>query len=122
MNTKSILDKIVSPPSSTHEFKSNNLKYNLSKFEYDLYHEEDDVSETVVGVRRFVLHNREERWKILENNKVVFTVDGTKLTGKEREFLRTSDGVNFLIKQHKNGAVRSMNNLKKELKKEIAAH
>jgi len=121
MNTKSILDKIV-PPSSTQEFKSNNLKYNLSKFEYDLYHEEDDVSEKVVGVRRFVLHNREERWKILENNKVVFTIDGTKLTGKEREFLRTSDGVNFLIKQHKNGLVRSMNNLKKELKKEIAAH
>jgi hypothetical protein len=101
-----------------YEFKDTNLKYSLNKFEYDLYHEEDDKSEKVIRVRRFNLPNKGERWKIFEDNKIVFIVEGIKLSKKEKEFLRTVDGINFLIKQYKTG-IKSFNALRKELKNNI---
>jgi hypothetical protein len=105
-----------SSTSITEEVKDQNLKYNLSKFEYDLYHEEDDIAEKVIRVRRVSMPNKGEKWKIFEDNKAVFIVEGSKLTNKEKEFLRTVDGVNFLINQYKSG-IKSFNALKTELKK-----
>lgn len=115
MSNKNNSDGTVS---ITDEVKEQNTKYNLSKFDYDLYHEEDDVSEKVVRVKRVSLPNKGERWKIMEDNKLVFTVEGTKLTNKEKEFLRGIDGVNFLIAQAKSG-IKSFNALKSEIKKRI---
>jgi hypothetical protein len=100
------------------EFKDPNLKYNLSKFEYDLYHEEDDITEKIIRVKRFSLPNNGERWKIFEDNKVVFVIEGAKLTKKEKSFLRSVDGVNFLISQYKTG-INSFTHLKTEIKKKI---
>ena len=111
-------NKIGTESSSPEEFKDTNLKYNLSKFEYDLYHEEDDVSEKVIRVKRMSLPNKGERWKIFEDNKVVFVVEGAKLTNKEKDFLRSVDGVNFLITQFKQG-IKSFNALKNEIKKNL---
>lgn len=99
------------------EFKDQ-VKHNLSKFEYDLYHEEDDVAEKVIRVKRVSMPNKGEKWKLFEDNKVVFVVEGTKLTNKEKEFLRTVDGVNFLIAQCKLG-IKSFNSLKNEIKKKL---
>lgn len=103
---------------SGEESKDGNLKYNLSKFEYDLYHEEDDKAEKVIRVKRVAMPNKGEKWKIFEDNKVMFVVEGTKLTNKEKEFLRTIDGVNFLITQYKQG-IKSFNSLKNEIKKKL---
>ena len=120
-------EKITTPtvPSSepvttpvTEEFKERNQKYNLSKFEFDLYHEEYDVVEKIIRVKRVSLPNKGEKWKIMEDSKVVFVVEGAKLSSKERDFLRTPDGFNFLIAQGKAG-VKSFNALKKEIKKKI---
>lgn len=123
-----ILERIMSntkPPSEptavtpvTEEFKDQNSKYNLSKFEFDLYHEEDDIAEKVIRVQRVSMPNKGEKWKIFENSKVVFVIEGTKLTKKEREFLHTPDGFNFLIAQFKQG-IKSFNALKTEIKKKL---
>jgi hypothetical protein len=102
----------------TEDFKDSNSKYNLSKFEYDLYHEEDDKSEKVIRVKRVSMPNKGEKWKILEDNKVMFVMEGTKLNNKEKDFLRTVDGVNFLITQYKAG-IKSFNALKIALKKKV---
>jgi len=107
-----------STQSASEDFKDQNLKHNLSKFDYDLYHEEDNVSEKVIRIKRFSMPNKGERWKIFEDNKVEFIVEGAKLTIKEREFLRTVDGINFLLSQFKAG-IRSFNSLKIELKKKL---
>ena len=103
---------------SGEEFKDQNLKYNLSKFEYDLYHEEDDKAEKVVRVKRVSMPNKGEKWKIFEDNKLVFTLEGTKLTNKEKEFLRSVDGVNFLLAAAKKG-IKSFNALRTEIKKKL---
>ena len=100
------------------EFKDQNLKYNLSKFEYYLYHEEDDITLPVIRVKRVSMPNKGEKWKIFENNKIMFTLEGTKLTNKEKEFLRTVDGINFLISQYKLG-IKSFNSLRIEIKKSL---
>lgn len=106
------------PAGGGEEVKDNNLKYNLSKFDYDLYHEEDDKTEKVIRIKRISMPNKGEKWKILEDNKVMFIVEGTKLNNKEKEFLRTVDGMNFLIAQYKEG-IKSFNSLKNEIKKRL---
>jgi hypothetical protein len=102
----------------TEEFKENSVKYVLGKFEYDLYHEEDNKSEKVIRVKRFSLPNNGERWKIFENNKEKLIVEGSSLTKKEKEFLRTPVGFNFLITKYKEG-IKSFNALKNEIKNNL---
>lgn len=102
----------------TEEFKDQNQKYNLSKFEFDLYHEEDDKVEKVIRVKRVSMPNKGEKWKIFEDNKVMFVLEGTKLTNKEKEFLHTVEGINFLISRYKAG-IKSFNSLRTELKKKL---
>ena len=105
--------------SSGEDFKDTNQKYNLSKFEYDLYHEEDDVAEKVIRVKRISLPNKGEKWKIIEDSKIIFTIEGNKLTNKEKDFLHTVDGVNFLLTQAKSG-IKSFNSLRTEIKKKLS--
>lgn len=104
--------------SQGEEYKDQHSKFNLSKFDFDLYHEEDDKAEKVIRIKRVSMPNKGEKWKIFENNKVMFVVEGTKLTNKEKEFLRTVDGLNFLIAQYKSG-IKSFNSLKNEIKKNL---
>lgn len=99
------------------EFKDQ-IKHNMSKFEYDLYHEEDDIAEKIIRIKRITMPNKGEKWKLFEDNKVIFIIEGTKLNSKEKEFLRTVDGVNFLILQCKNG-IKSFSALKLEIKKKL---
>jgi hypothetical protein len=103
---------------ASEEFKDQASKHNLNKFEYDLYHEEDDVSFKVIRVKHFNLPNNNSRWKILEDNKAMFVIEGSKLSNKEKDFLKTVNGVNFLIAQYKLG-IKSFNSLKIEIKKHL---
>lgn len=96
-------------------FKDSSSKYGLSKFDYDLYKEEDDVALPVIRAKYFSLPNRGDRWKIFENTKVVFIIEGSKISKKEREFLKTVDGLNFILTQAKAG-IKSLNGFRKELK------
>jgi hypothetical protein len=104
--------------SQGEEYKEQNSKFNLSKFDFDLYHDEDNKAETVIRVKRVSLPNKGEKWKVMTDNKVSFVVEGAKLSKKEREFLRTIDGLNFLIAQFKSG-IKSFNSLKNEIKKNL---
>lgn len=98
------------------DFKEQTIKYTLSKKDDDLYHEEDNILFKVIRVKRIGMPNREEKWKIFDENKVIFVVEGHKLAKKERAFLRGIDGVNFLIGEFKRG-VKSFNALKIAIKK-----
>jgi len=92
------------------------IKHTFSKFDYDLFDEEKHVVEKVVRVKRIASANKNERWNIFENNKIVFVVDGSKISKKEKEYLRTPNGFSFLICQGKIG-IKSLAKLRKELKK-----
>lgn len=117
-NTETANTNNTNNSGGNEEFKDTNVKYVLSKFEYDLYHEEDDVAEKVIRIKRFSLPNKGERWKIFDDAKVAFVVEGSKLTNKEKEFLRGADGFTFLIAKYKEG-IKSFNALKIEIKKRL---
>lgn len=103
-------------PTSIEEPKDNNIKYVLSKFEYDLYHEEDNIVEPIIRVKRVSMPNKCEKWKIMIDNKLIFTIESHKISKSEREFLQTASGFNFMLSQAKIG-IKSLNAFKTELKK-----
>jgi len=113
-----IMNKSTDPTVTpiTEEVKDQNSKYSLSKFDDDLYHEEDDVANKVIRVKRVSMPNNNEKWKITSDNKLIFTIEGTKISKKEREYLQTVDGFNFILSQAKVG-IKSLNSFKVELKK-----
>lgn len=107
---------------STDEFKDlvgGATKVNHSKFEYDLFDEERAaIKDDVVRVKRVSLPNSGVNWKITLNNKLIFLVEGIKLSKKEKLYLQNPDGFNFLIKQARLG-IKSLNALRVELKKNL---
>jgi len=106
--------------SITDEFKESNSKYTLSKFERDLYYEEDNIIEKIIRIRRYPSStNKEEKWKLFEDNKVMLTIESEELTKKEKKFLRSVEGVVFLIKKYKLG-LNSSDLLIKEIKNNIS--
>ncbi len=95
------------------KYQSN--KFILSKFEDDLYKDDQNVVMPVIQVKYHSLPNKGDKWKIFSDDEVVITILGTKLNKKERAFLRGPDGVNFMIAQIKSG-VKSFHGLKTALK------
>lgn len=108
-------DSLLSGNSS--EESKEQSKFTLNKFEFDLFNEEDNVVHRLIRVKRSA-NSKEEKWKIFDDNKVILTIEGSKLTNKEKEFLRTVNGVTWLIAKAKEG-FKSLNALKNEMKKEI---
>lgn len=103
--------------SITDEVKTFNNRFSLSKMDYDLYHDEKNQVERLIRVKRFT--NPNERWKIFDDQKLLFVVDGSKVNKKERAFLQGLDGVNFMIGIAKSG-ISTFTAFKTELKKRMA--
>lgn len=95
------------------EVKDGSIK---SKFDYELFDEEKAVVvNRVIQVKRIGAVNRNEKWKIFQDGKVVVIIEAAKLTNKEACFLRTVDGVKLLINIGKSGA-SSFHAFHKEIK------
>ena len=95
-------------------------KYPLSKFEYDLYKDEDNIKEKVIRIKAVYSVKKGDRWRVFEDNKLIFTLNGDKLTKKERAFLKTSEGMGWILSKAKIG-IKSFNFIKNEIKKKLAA-
>ncbi len=97
------------------EFKANPV---ASKFAFDLFKEEDAIIAPIIRIKHVRSANKTEKWKVFENSKNVFTLDGTKISKKEREFLHSVEGVQFLLAKSKLGSL-TVNGLKKEMKEKL---
>lgn len=98
------------------EFKANPV---ASKYAFDLYKDEDAVVTKIIRVKHVRSPNKTEKWKVFENSKNVFTLDGTRISKKEREFLHSIEGAQFLLAQSKSGPL-TVNGLKKEIKDKLS--
>jgi hypothetical protein len=98
-----------------HANESSGIKHNHSKIENDFFDDTKYIKEKIIRVKR-IIFGKNERWKIFEDNKVIFIVEGLKISKLEKEFLRTIDGCQFLIFQGKNG-IKSLHGLRKELRR-----
>lgn len=115
MKNKSF-DSQINP--DAFDSKNIGVRHSLNRHDPDFFDESKNTVEKVIRVKRFQSSNKSERWKIIEDNKVVFIVEGSKLSNKEKEYLRSVDGFGFLISQYKEG-IKSFNKLKMELKKKL---
>jgi len=95
-----------------------NFKYPLSKFDSELYDEAKATPARMVRVKRISSNAKGERWRIFDGDELKFVLDGNKLTKKEKTFLRTLDGVRFLIDEFKVG-FKSFNELRGRLKQKV---
>jgi hypothetical protein len=94
------------------EFKNNPV---ASKYAFDLFDESKAVAAPLIRVKHIRAPNKADRWKIFNNNKVIFILEGSKLLKKEREFLHTVSGVQTLLALGKTNDLTIVH-LKKELK------
>jgi hypothetical protein len=107
--------KLDNQPAVGDDFKDFQQKHNLSKYEYELFKDEDYVKSPVIRVKRVSLPNKGENWKIYNDTKIIDVIEGVKLGIKEREFLRGIDGVQFLVAHCRSGW-KSFNAFKTALK------
>lgn len=92
-----------------------NFGFHLLKAENELFKEESNLVQTLIQVKRKETKKNGEEWFILENKEIVMHLKNSRLNTQEKAFLRTLDGVQFLIKQYKNG-VTSFAKMKEALK------
>lgn len=104
--------------SDSYEGKDYGGKGILGGHQHEFYKEDDNKVEMCVRVKKTVLPNKNERWKIFIDNKIVFILDGSKLSKKERNYLGTANGFNFLIGQFRQ-EMKSFNKLRIALKKHL---
>lgn len=90
----------------------------LSKNDFELYDENKAIPGSVVRIKRIGSRNKNERWRVFENDELKFVVEGDKISKKEREFLRTIDGVSWLIGEFKVG-FKNLTELRGRLKKKL---
>ncbi len=104
--------------SNEEDFHGNGEKRNLSSLRADneLFNEEDYVPHKIINAKRVRLPRKGEDWEVLEDGEVVLVMKGTRFTKSEKEFLRTAEGMRFIIDEYKAGK-KSVVKIKDELKK-----
>jgi len=88
-------------------------KGSFIKQDSELFNDEDYVPGKSVRVKR-VSSNSHEDWKVFVNEEEFLILKGIRFTSKERDFLRTSNGVMFVINGIKNGW-KSVSEFKRQL-------
>jgi hypothetical protein len=92
------------------------VNLNLLRTDHELFKEDDDVQHKVINVRRVNLPHNGEDWELLENGQVVLTLKGVRFTKTERNFLRTIEGMKFIIDGYKAG-IKSVVKFKEAMKR-----
>lgn len=93
----------------------------LSKQDFELFDEEKNVPAGIIRVKYSGSLDKNEKWRIFSNDTLVFTLDGKKISKRERQFLRGLDGINCLIYETKQG-FKSFNELRLKIKKHLKTH
>jgi hypothetical protein len=81
----------------------------------DLFDDNRYVAQQVISIRRIARANNED-WEIVVDKKPVMLLKGTRFSKPEREFLRTPQGMSFMIGGYKNGW-KSVSEYKRQVEK-----
>lgn len=85
------------------EDKSGKLNIGYLKQETELFDDSSYIPHDLISVRRVNLPKNGEDWEILKNKKVVLVLKGIRFTKNEKNYLRTVDGIQFLMNGFKCG-------------------
>lgn len=98
------------------ETSGESRNFHIMRADNELFLEESNVVLPVINVKRIKLPRGGENWEIVANDELVLSLKGTRFTNPEREFLRSVDGMKFLMSQFKSGK-KSVVKIKEELRK-----
>jgi hypothetical protein len=110
------MNKILDYSRDYKEPKESAVKFNSSKFEDDLFKEENHVVNKLVRVKR-QKNSGGEKWKIFIDNKNVCTIDGNPLKENVKVFLRSVEGLSYVIGEYKKSNLSEEEIVEKILKK-----
>lgn len=102
------------------EYKINPV---MSKFSGELFRDEVALVPNPIIRVKHIKSAGQERWRIFNDNKNIFTLEGSKVSKKEKQFLYSVEGSQFLLAQSKAGNL-TVSGIKKEIKpklKELSA-
>lgn len=102
MNSKEIYNHKYLNENDQFFYDENSTKGSLIKQGTELFDEEDYVPGNSVCVKR-KYSDKSEDWQILVNNEEFLLLKGNRFKAAERFYLRTSEGVLFLINGIKKG-------------------
>lgn len=94
------------------EFEKN---FNMTK-EDALFDDDSNVVHEIISIRKVMLPNNGLCWEVLRDKKVIISINSNRLTKKERSFLSSVDGMQFLIAQIKSGVFK-LKDIKSNIKK-----
>lgn len=100
---------------SEKEESENKYSSFILKCDNELFNDKDNISHRIINVKRVNLRKGED-WEIKENNKTVLLMKGTRFTTAEKDFLRSVEGMKFIVASYKSG-FKSVVKIKEELKK-----
>lgn len=82
--------------------------------ETELFDDDKYVPHDIISVKYISLPKSGENWQIIKNKNIVMTIKGIRFTSKERQFLKTANGMRFIIDGYKNNW--STSEFKRQLK------
>jgi hypothetical protein len=104
-------------PTEFSEIKDYSGASTANSKDFELFDESKHTANRLLRVKR-ISTKQAERWKIMDDGEAVFIVEGSRLSKKEKEYLRTADGFNFLLSLYKEG-INTMVSIKSELKTKL---
>jgi hypothetical protein len=111
-------DDFGSEHGSSGSAETRNFNFHLLKADNDLFDEDSHVAHTAISAKRINLPNDGEDWEIWEDNQIALSLKGTRFNNAEKKFLRSVEGMKFLVAEYKAGA-RSVLKLKDKLKQVV---
>lgn len=89
------------------------LNRHFSRYEDPLWDDVEEKPPTIYRVER-VDKSRKTIIKVIENNEILYIIDCEKLNKRQANFIKSQEGMSFVIQQLKVG-VKNISNLKKAL-------
>lgn len=87
----------------TQDSDVRNFNFPLSKADNDLFNEDSYKPGDLLRVQRKNSKKNGECWIVFKNNTEVLTLKAVRFKVNEREFFRTPEGINFILKAFKEG-------------------
>jgi len=85
--------------------------------ESELFDEKSHIPHGTIGVKR-VEYGKGEDWEVLQDGKVALVLKGVRFSSKEKSFLRTIDGIKFIMYGYKSGW-KSVSEFKRNIKESM---
>jgi len=95
-----------------------NFAYHLTKAENEFFKEDLYKPNSILRVKRKSSKKNGEEWQILQDGQLVLTLKESRFNIAEKNFLRSADGMQFLIASFKSGLC-SVSKIKESLKEKL---